>query len=579
MDSLFVAVVDELPAAEALSAEWAELAQTGGDYARFRGPEWALSWLAAYGAVFEASLCMIAVREAGGRLVGLAPFYARMARVAPTVKVRELRLLGDAGPRPPMLDLLVVPGYEERFAKTLVEWLTGAGAEAWDIIDLQPLRDPSRARAYMAEGLDGAGRKVECYEAGTYLSIALASADESDVAMAVGGSALHVYGQGGEALGELGVGLATLRRLSRLEWSAREEASPISDQESAQMLTRIAHALGPNAVRLCVFHDERGEASAAVLIVDDPPRAACVALALRPEGEKGLLTVHAASAKLLFTEACAARKRGLRTLDVVVGAGEIEPPPLPVSVRRSLRLRAFNSTTVGILGRTFSSFRRHAELAIDARGAAAAGARATWARIRDAATQVAAFQRLHLYRGELWISGIVIPEGLTVSELTVGAFESLDQVARGTLLERLELEEDYCRDKWRRGDLVVLARFEDRPAGIAWCARSAVYVPEIGRDVRPGASECYIHDVFVAPDARGRNVAPVMLEDLARRLRQRDVYRAWALIHPENAASTRAFEKAAYASVGDVIYARMAAVDKLVLRPPDAEGKKILGIG
>ena len=59
--------------------------------------------------------------------------------------------------------------------------------------------------------------------------------------------------------------------------------------------------------------------------------------------------------------------------------------------------------------------------------------------------------------------------------------------------------------------------------------------------VRPVAGECYIHDVYVAPDARGRNVAPAMLEFLARELRRRDVYRAWALIERSNSASTRAF--------------------------------------
>src|SRR5262249_58190267 len=108
----------------------------------------------------------------------------------------------------------------------------------------------------------------------------------------------------------------------------------------------------------------------------------------------------------------------------------------------------------------------------------------------------------------------------------------------------------------------------ERPGGITWCAGSAVMVGEIGREVRPGPSECYIHDVFVAPDARGKNVAPAMLEDLARRLRQRDVYRAWALIEPSNVASTRAFEKAAFTPVADVIHARMAAAAASGHAPP-----------
>src|SRR5262249_53175520 len=153
--------------------------------------------------------------------------------------------------------------------------------------------------------------------------------------------------------------------------------------------------------------------------------------------------------------------------------------------------------------------------------AAAAGARAAWTKIREAAASVASYERLHLYRGQLWTRGVVPPEGLSVGELALEDFDAMPAPERPAFLARLALAEAHCREKWRRGDIVVVARLAGRPAGIAWCARSAVQVAEIGREVRPGPSECYIHDVFVAPDARGRNVAPAMLEDLARRLRQR----------------------------------------------------------
>ena len=69
-----------------------------------------------------------------------------------------------------------------------------------------------------------------------------------------------------------------------------------------------------------------------------------------------------------------------------------------------------------------------------------------------------------------------------------------------------------------------------------------------------------------------------MLEFLARELRRRDVYRAWALIERSNTASTRAFEKAAYASVADVIFARMGLASKLLVRPPDPEARAFLGL-
>jgi len=37
---------------------------------------------------------------------------------------------------------------------------------------------------------------------------------------------------------------------------------------------------------------------------------------------------------------------------------EVEPPPLPVALKRALRLRAFNSTTTGALARTYATIRR-----------------------------------------------------------------------------------------------------------------------------------------------------------------------------------------------------------------------------
>ena len=69
-----------------------------------------------------------------------------------------------------------------------------------------------------------------------------------------------------------------------------------------------------------------------------------------------------------------------------------------------------------------------------------------------------------------------------------------------------------------------------------------------------------------------------MLEYLAGELRQQDVYRSWALIEPSNVASVRAFEKAAYTPVADIVYARMANVERVTVRPPDPEAKQLLGL-
>ena len=60
------------------------------------------------------------------------------AGAGPLVDVRELRMMGDAGPRPPALDLLVKPGLEDRAGAQLAKVIVDLG-KAWDVIDLEPL--------------------------------------------------------------------------------------------------------------------------------------------------------------------------------------------------------------------------------------------------------------------------------------------------------------------------------------------------------------------------------------------------------------------------------------------------------
>ena len=185
---------------------------------------------------------------------------------------------------------------------------------------------------------------------------------------------------------------------------------------------------------------------------------------------------------------------------------------------------------------------------------------------------------MHLYRGQLWTRGIEPPAGLELALFGQDDWDDLDGAARADMIEQLELIEDTVRRIWTRGDVAMLARLGGRPAGIAWAARGPVDVPELGRTLRLTKYEAYIHDVFVAPAARGRSVAPVMLEHLAASLREHDVFRAWALIGSDNQASVRAFLKASYTPVADVIRAKMATVDRLIVRPPDPEARELLGV-
>ena len=559
--ALRLSAINEIGGLEALREPWAALAESGGV---FQSPRWLLAWWKSYQRQLGGNLACIAAFD-GDELIGLMPLYRREAKRSPGIKVIELRLLGDAGPRPPVLDILAAPGREEEVGTALATELQER-ADSWDVLDLQPLQEPSRVRAFMAQRLAALGRAVDSNAAGgarrIHLSAGVELGDE-------GGNGHRVYA---EDLAQLRKGLAALRRISRLEWASRDEASPLADREASTLLEDVVLPLGlEGRARLSRLDNADGEAVAAALVVDDRDAAVMLALAVDPES-------RASASRLIALEARAAESRGRSVLDVVIGAEDYALPTLSTARVRALRLRVYGASASAALARTYGAVRRSVEAAKDAPGAAAAGARAAWSKIRTAAAHVAGYERLHLYRGELWTRGIEHTSGLSLGLFSEEDFDAGDSREREGLVEGLELDLDEARRRWRRGDLAVLGRIGGSPAGIGWCARSPVPVLEIERSIRLGPGEAYIHNVFVAPQARGRAVAPSMLEFLAKELRQRDVYRAWALIGTDNVASVRAFEKAAYAAVCDVIYTRMAVADRLFVRPPDPEAKALLGL-
>src|SRR5262249_50527065 len=196
----------------------------------FRGPDWLIPWWQAYHATLNAELAVMVGRAidaeaegvAAGDLVCLAPLYRRTVKVA-LLDTRELRMIGDAGPRPPALDLLARPGWEDRSGIAIARKLIDA-APTWDLIDLEPLADPSRLRANLVQRLAPHGFTVESSpSAGGATRIALAGAptESPDTSLIV-----TTYG---DDLAALRKGLSGLRRLSRLEWAERDEPSPLAD--------------------------------------------------------------------------------------------------------------------------------------------------------------------------------------------------------------------------------------------------------------------------------------------------------------------------------------------------------------
>jgi GNAT superfamily N-acetyltransferase len=563
-----VSVLRDLTALRAIEAEWRALAGAG----LFRGPDWLLPWWHAYHNTLAAELHVLVGRVAegepdAGQIVCIAPLYRRTVKVA-LLDTRELRMMGDAGPRPPSLDLLSAPGWEDRagaaFARTLID-----EASTWDLIDLEPLADPSRLRANLVQRLAPAGFIVESSPSAggaSRIALALAPSEATD-----GGSG--VVTTFGDDLPALRKGLSSLRRLSRLEWGERDEPSPLADAEATALLEEVCLELGKRGlVRLARLDDPQGEVCAAALIVDDGDRAVVLAMAVDPQvGPR-------ASARLLHTEAIAARARGCTALDVTTGVGEYTLPSLPTSKQPALAVRVWGQTTAASLQRTVSSVARRARRARETPAVAAAQARAAWTKIRSAAANVAHYDRYCLYRGQLWTRGIEAPPGLELVVFTEADYSKLDENRRADLLEQLSLDEVTAHKHWRRGDQAVLATLGIRPAGIAWAARGPIEAPELGRTLRMSKYDAYIHSVFVAPAARGRAVGPVMLEHMAKELRATDAYRSWALIAADNQASLRAFQKASFTPVCDVIHAKLATADRVVCRPPDPEAQELLGL-
>lgn len=568
-----VLVVRDLPALRAMEEEWRALASVGGS-GLFRGPDWLIPWWQAYHATLGAELHVMVGRAieadaassvAAGDIVCLAPLYRRAVKVA-LLDTRELRMIGDAGPRPPSLDFLARPGWEDRAGTALARKLLDE-AQTWDLIDLEPLADPSRVRAHLVQRLGPAGFTVESSPSAggaTRIALALAPVEATDASRVV-----TTYG---DDLAALRKGMTALRRLSRLEWAERDEPSPLADPEAIGLLEQVAMELGKQGrVRLARLDDPQGEACAAALVVDDGDRAVVLAMAVDPQ-------IGRASARLLHAEAVAARARGCIALDVVQGAVDYTLPPLPSSKQPVLAVRVWGNSTTASVGRTLSSVTRRARRARETPAIAAAQARAAWTRIRSAAATVAQYDRYCLYRGQLWTRGIEPVAGLELARFAEADYESLDDARRSELIEQLALDEATARTQWRRGDQAVLATLGVRPAGIAWAARGPIEAPELGRQLRMAKYDAYIHSVFVAPAARGRAVAPLMLEHLTKELRATDAYRSWALIASDNHASLRAFQKASFTPVCDVIHAKMATVDRVVCRPPDPEAQELLGL-
>ena len=280
----------------------------------------------------------------------------------------------------------------------------------WDLLQLEPLAEPSNARANLVSRLASAGYSVESSESagGAHrIALALAPSDSTD-----GSGVVTTFG---EDLDKLRKGMSSLRRLSRLEWAERDEHSPLADAEAAALLEEVTLGWGREGrVRLARLDDASGEAVAAALVVDDVDRAVVLAMAVDPQ-----VSSRGAAPRLLHAEAMAARARGMTALEVVGGLGDYALPMLPTSKHPAISLKVWSQTKSASVGRTFASVAQKARRARETPMVAAAQARAAWTKIRSTASSMAQYERYSLYRGQLWTRDIAAPADLTIARFKI----------------------------------------------------------------------------------------------------------------------------------------------------------------
>jgi CelD/BcsL family acetyltransferase involved in cellulose biosynthesis len=140
-DSLEIRTYRSLEELESLRVNWKELLKSYPLATTFSTPEWLISWWRSLGADQQSSdqqLLVAGFFDATSRLVALAPLSLTRVRVAPAISLRLLRLMGDGTHDSDNLDLPVTPGFEDRFAQSLLHYLKSQRS-SWDFCELNTM--------------------------------------------------------------------------------------------------------------------------------------------------------------------------------------------------------------------------------------------------------------------------------------------------------------------------------------------------------------------------------------------------------------------------------------------------------
>jgi len=127
---------------ETIREKWEELLASYLLSTPFSTPEWLIPWWRSFGKSQE--LFVVAFFANGSQLVGLAPLSITRIRVGKMISLRLLRLMGDGSQDSDNLDLPVRPGFEDRFAASLLNLLE-RGRTRWDVAEFNTMPPDSPA--------------------------------------------------------------------------------------------------------------------------------------------------------------------------------------------------------------------------------------------------------------------------------------------------------------------------------------------------------------------------------------------------------------------------------------------------
>jgi CelD/BcsL family acetyltransferase involved in cellulose biosynthesis len=137
-----------------LEREWCDLFTRANCENTFITFAWMSTWWKHFGI---GQLAIVAVREAGGRLVGLAPFYIAHTRAA--LGARRLGFLADNHVGSDYLDILADPNFGQAAVETIVRILR-RHQRRWDYIELRDAAD-SPLLASLSSQLENGGMQSD----------------------------------------------------------------------------------------------------------------------------------------------------------------------------------------------------------------------------------------------------------------------------------------------------------------------------------------------------------------------------------------------------------------------------------